>query len=180
MRFPGQTQVRFQAPALLCERGIGLRAANEGDLPFLALLYAQTRAAELAAVPWPDHIRQAFLDSQFALQHRHYVEQYPEADFLVIHQGDLPVGRFYLAREIEDDLIVDIALQPHWCGQGIGAVLIKATLQQAAVHGRGVHLHVLHGNAGARRLYERLGFQVVGDTGSHLHMRCAPAVAGAG
>jgi ribosomal protein S18 acetylase RimI-like enzyme len=32
-------------------------------------------------------------------------------------------------------------------------------------------LHVEHRNAGARRLYERLGFVVEEDIGSHLRMR---------
>jgi ribosomal protein S18 acetylase RimI-like enzyme len=177
MHFPAQGTVMFEPPALLGERGLVLRAAGDHDLPFLAQLYAHTRAEELAGVPWPESMRKAFLDSQFALQHRHYVAHYPHADFMVVQQQARPVGRFYLARadDGEDDLIVDISLLPQWRGQGIGAALIEAAAIQAATRGRGVHLHVLHANGAARRLYERLGFRVDGDTGTHLHMRRAPA-----
>ena len=175
MRFPAKDATAFETPALLHERGLAVRAASDGDLPFLAALYAVTRHAELAAAAWPDDVRQAFLDSQFALQHRHYVGHYPDADFMVIHRDGEPLGRFYLAHDGEDDLVVDIALLPAWRGQGIGQALIEAAARQASTRGRGLHLHVLHTNLAARRLYERLGFRADGDTGMHLHMRRAPA-----
>lgn len=176
MHFPTKDRIGFRTPALLDERGLGLRAASEGDLPFLAALYASTREDELAAVAWPENVHQAFLQSQFALQHRHYLEHYPDADFLVIHQDGQPLGRFYLAHEGADDLVVDITLLPAWRGRGIGQALIEGAIRQAATHGRGVHLHVLHTNTAARRLYERLGFSVDIDTGMHLHMRRPPTV----
>lgn len=171
MHFPTKDRIGFRTPALLDERGLGLRVASEGDLPFLAALYAHTREQELAAIAWPDHVRQSFLASQFALQHRHYVEHYPEADFLLIQREGEPLGRFYLAREERDDLIVDISLLPGWQGQGIGAALLEAASQQSFARGKGIRLHVLHTNTPARRLYERLGFRVDVDTGAHLHMR---------
>lgn len=174
MRFPPRTSRPFDLPALLAERGLCLRHATDDDLPFLGALYASTRAGELADVTWPESVRKAFLDSQFALQHRHYLQQYAEASFQVIAHGETPVGRYYVASEAEDDLIVDIALLPQWRGLGIGGALIESTLRAAQARGRGVHLHVLHANVAARRLYERLGFRVDGDTGSHLHMRRAP------
>jgi len=177
MQFPARDRIGYAMPTLLRERGLDRRAASEGDLPFLAALYATTREEELAAVAWPQNVRQAFLDGQFALQHRHYLEHYPDADFLVIHQDGQPVGRFYLAHEGADDLVVDITLLPAWRGRGIGQALIEGAIRQAAMQDRGVHLHVLHTNTAARRLYERLGFRVDIDTGMHLHMRRAPAAA---
>ena len=158
-------------PALLRERGFGLRPATAADMPFLAALYASNRATELASVPWPESARRAFLDSQFALQHRHYVQHYPEADFLVITRAGQPQGRLYLHRGIEEDLVIDISLLPACCGLGVGSALLAGVVQRAQKAALGVQLHVLHTNTAARRLYERLGFQVVGDTGSHLHMR---------
>jgi ribosomal protein S18 acetylase RimI-like enzyme len=178
MKFPARGTQVYEPPALLGERGLALRLCGDHDLPFLAELYGHTRAEELAAVPWPENVRKAFLDSQFALQHRHYVTHYPQADFLLVHQQGRAVGRFYLAHEGGDDLIVDITLLPQWRGQGIGAALMEAAAIQAAARGRGIHLHVLHGNGAARRLYERLGFRVDCDTGTHLHMRRAPDTAG--
>ena len=58
-------------------------------------------------------------------------------------------------------------------------MLIRASQDAAAALGRGMHLHVEGHNAGARRLYERLGFVVSGPAfrGTHWPMRWAPAAA---
>jgi Uma2 family endonuclease len=41
---------------------------TDTDREFMARLYASTRTEELAPVPWPEEIKQAFLQSQFELQ----------------------------------------------------------------------------------------------------------------
>ncbi|MEG3194105.1 GNAT family N-acetyltransferase, partial [Lysobacter sp. D1-1-M9] len=114
-----------------------------------------------------------FLDQQFALQHAHYVAKFRGAQFLVLQRGLEPVGRYYLWRDAEDFLIVDISLDRQVQGQGIGGALIERTQTMAAKHGRGVRLSVRADNVAARRLYERLGF--VPRTGDehdmHLPMR---------
>lgn len=53
----------------------------------MARLYASTRIGELAPVPWPEEIKQAFLHSQFELQHAHYRKHYHHAEFLVIERA---------------------------------------------------------------------------------------------
>jgi ribosomal protein S18 acetylase RimI-like enzyme len=51
-------------------------------------------------------------------------------------------------------------------GQGIGSALLSELINRARSHGiRAISLSVADGN-GARRLYERAGFQVVGRNGS--------------
>jgi len=44
-------------------------------LPFLAQLYASTRADELAVTGWTEAVKAAFLEQQFRAQHAHY-QQY--------------------------------------------------------------------------------------------------------
>lgn len=165
-------------PAALRERGIALRPAGDADLPFLRELYRESRADELAPLQWPAAAVAAFADSQFALQHAHYLGHYRDADFLLIERHGEPVGRYYLLRKAgngtDDDLIVDISLRAQWRGQGIGGALIAQTGREAARRDRGVCLHVRHDNASARRLYERLGFVAVGDRGVDLAMRWRP------
>ena len=63
---------------------VTLRAATPDDEPFLARVYAGTRAAELAAVPWTEEEKAAFVQMQFAAQARHYREHYPDTSFDVI------------------------------------------------------------------------------------------------
>lgn len=148
------------------------RPAGDGDLPFLRALYGDTRAAELAAVPWPDAARQAFLDSQFALQHQSYTTHYQPADYLVVEWEGQPAGRLYLHRDQRQALVIDISLLSAMRGRGIGSALLRLVHRTAHRDGlEAVTLHVEKRNDAARRLYERLGFAVEGEAGHHLRMR---------
>lgn len=174
--FPRERADRMTTPALLIERGFSLRAAHDGDLPWLRDLYASTRADEMAPVPWPEIAKRSFLDQQFALQHQHYLAHYADTDFLAIEHADHgPAGRYYLQRTAPDHLLVDISLFPALRGSGVGSVLIRQSQQDAAALGRGMRLHVQQSNPGARRLYERLGFVAEeGAEGTHRPMRWSP------
>lgn len=173
--FPPERPGRMAIPALLAERGFSLRWLRDDDLPWLRDLYATTRAEEMAPVPWPEAAKRAFLDQQFELQHRHYLAHYGDADFLAVEQeGRGPVGRYYLRRAMPGHLLVDISLFPEVRGCGLGGALISQSQRDAAVLGRGMQLHVLKANAGARRLYERLGFIADGGDGGYVAMRWSP------
>lgn len=170
--FPRGTGGGLELPAPLAGRGLRLRAANEADLSWLRTLYAGTRAEEMAGVPWPEAARRAFLDQQFALQHRHYVLHFADADFLVLESGDGPCGRLYLRRTAPEHLLVDISLFAHCRGAGLGTALVQAAQDDAARAGRDLCLHVQAGNDGAMRLYRRLGFLPEGETGTgHRSLR---------
>ncbi|KRF00543.1 hypothetical protein ASG87_12670 [Frateuria sp. Soil773] len=169
--FPAGRADRLHAPPALAGREFALRPAVAGDLAFLRRLYGQVRAAELAAVPWPDAVKEQFLDSQFALQHRHYLVHFADADFLLLERAGEAVGRLYLQRRAPDYLIVDISLLDDQQGQGVGGALIDAVQQRAAAEGCGVRLHVEMHNERARRLYERLGFAPLAIEGAHRLMR---------
>lgn len=175
--FPARARPPLDLPAALAGTGLALRPAGVDDLPALRALYASTRADEMAAVPWPDLVKRAFLDDQFRLQHRHYVNHYAAADFMVLEHAGAVAGRYYLLREAPSHLVVDISLFPAWRGRGIGAALLRASQDEARAAGRGMHLHVVRDNLAARRLYERLGFVLGEDPGqgSHLPMRWSPS-----
>lgn len=173
--FPKERPDCATTPALLSECGFSLRRLGDADVPWLRDLYATTRAEEMAPVPWPDAAKRAFLDQQFALQHRHYLAHYADADFLaVVHAERGPVGRYYLQRAAPDHLLIDISLMPAVRGAGLGGALIGHSQREAAALGRGMRLHVLEANPGARRLYERLGFIAEGGDGGYVAMRWPP------
>src|ERR1044072_9309100 len=56
--------------------GIGYRTMTDGHLPFVAGLYATTRADEAAATGWPAAAQAAFLEQQHRAQPRHYRATY--------------------------------------------------------------------------------------------------------
>jgi RimJ/RimL family protein N-acetyltransferase len=160
-----------ETPAVLCQRGIVLRLCTTADIAFLRDLYRQLRAEELAPLPWPQAQKDAFLDSQFALQHRHYLTHYPDADFCLVESAAQPIGRLYLWRRAPQFLVIDISLVPQWRNGGIGTALIRGAQQLAQADEAGLNLHVDQRNDAARRLYERLGFIATDEDGPYTGMR---------
>jgi ribosomal protein S18 acetylase RimI-like enzyme len=121
-------------------------------------VYASTRTQELAAVPWPNAQKAAFLAQQSALQRAHYRRHYAGAEFLVILLRGTPAGRVYVHRSSSEVRLMDIALLPSWRGHGIGAALSESLLAHADALGLPVSLHVEPFNR-VRAYYERLGFR---------------------
>lgn len=150
-----------------------LRAATDEDRDFLRAVYGSTREAELARVAWSDAEKAAFVDQQFSAQDTYYREHYTTAEFLVILDGDEPVGRLYVDRWEREIRIMDIALLPHARGRGIGTVLIGELIDEAERSGKALSIHVEMENP-ARSLYDRLGFEPVEERGVYVLMRREP------
>jgi ribosomal protein S18 acetylase RimI-like enzyme len=155
---------RAFVPDATRDDALRFRHVAETDLAFVYALYAQVRAAELAPVPWPQDAKDAFLAEQAALQHRHYVANYPGADLLVVEDGAGPIGRVYLYRTPAEIRIMDIALMPDWRNRGIGTRLLNEICDEAQATGSRVTLHVEPDNP-AQRLYRRLGFGLIEHRG---------------
>lgn len=139
---------------------VTLRPFTEADLPFLRAVYASTRTDEMRLTGWDAAQIDAFLTMQFTAQHRYYTENYTHARFDVIEQDGVGVGRLYVADWETTIRIIDIALLPDFRGRGIGTRLITDLFARADQRGVTVSIHVEPNNP-ARRLYERLGFQLV-------------------
>ncbi|HEU5090539.1 MAG TPA: GNAT family N-acetyltransferase [Roseiflexaceae bacterium] len=148
---------------------LAVRPIRDGDLPFLRELYAASRAAELAPVPWTPEQKRAFLDSQFDAQHAHYQQHYPNAAFDLILVNGEPAGRVYLDRRATDLRVVDIVLLPKFQRKGIGSAFLRAIAAYADSEGMTTSLHVEQFNP-ALALYARLGFHVVGTNGVYYLM----------
>lgn len=156
-------------PTALTSQGISLRQEEEDDLPFLRRLYLSVRWEELAASPWTDEEKTEFLLSQFGYQRRHYQIHYADAALFIIEKNNQPVGRIYLHRGRQDIRVVDLSLLPEARGLGWGGHILHAAQDEAAVNGKILSIHVELFNP-ARRLYQRLGFQAIGENGPYLLM----------
>lgn len=159
-------QPAFEAAAAL---GLGCRPMADADLPFIAALYASTRAEEVAATGWPEAMQEAFLEQQHQAQHHHYRATYPQAEWLIIEQEGERIGRLYLADQGSELLLIDISLLPESRRAGYGGALIRDVLAFAQATQRAVSLHVERTNP-AQRLYERLGFRTVEEMAIYRHM----------
>jgi ribosomal protein S18 acetylase RimI-like enzyme len=156
-------------PPDLTARGVALRERQAGDAAFLRDVYVAYRWGELSVTGWPDAAKLAFLHDQHRLQDAHYSKWYAGAAWGVIEVMGKRAGRIYLLCRDGDLRIVDIALMPEFCNQGIGSGLLRAVQHMAEAAGaRKVSIHVERHNP-ALRLYRRLGFHEI-DSGDVYYL----------
>jgi SAM-dependent MidA family methyltransferase/ribosomal protein S18 acetylase RimI-like enzyme len=156
-------------------RTLGVRPATSADEPFLLKLFATTRADELALTNWDENQKQAFIGMQFAAQSRHYVSHYPHAEHKIILLNDEPIGRLLVDRGDLELTLIDIALLPAYRGTGIGTRLIQEIVTEAVASSKPIRLQVLTSNP-AKRVYERLGFSLIGGNAAYQEMLWIPPV----
>lgn len=89
----------------------------------------------------------------------------PEEDFAFIRDTVLPGQQVTVAEAdntitgfiaVHGDSITQLYLRPGWTGQGIGMRLLNEAVSPLAV----VRLYCFQANTGARRFYERQGFEI--------------------
>ena len=149
------------------------RPSTPDDEAFLYELYRSTRTDEMAAWGLDESQQKSFLDLQFRARQRHYAIAFPGSEHKIILCDDRPIGRILVHRSTHEIRLVDIALLPEHRGKGIGARLIRELHREATDTGKTLTLHVDKLNRAAR-LYERLGFMVIGDTGGSYKMEWRP------
>jgi ribosomal protein S18 acetylase RimI-like enzyme len=87
----------------------------------------------------------------------------------IIQAEGVDVGMLSVETRPDSVFIASIAILPAYQRAGIGTVIIRQVLGQAACLGLPVMLQVLKVNP-ARHLYERLGFVITGETGTRYLM----------
>lgn len=152
---------------------VALRPETDADRALSKAIYASTREAELALVPWTDAQREAFIEQQFDAQFRHYRAHYVGVEWMIVVVDGIDAGRIYLGEADGMLLLVDLALLPAFRGRGVGGALMDDVLARAAAKGLPVRLHVEKDNP-ALAWYRRLGFEVDGDAGFYWRMLRPP------
>ena len=100
-----------------------------------------------------------------------FCQGYDHTETQVVVVDGLAVGLLRVSERESAVFIDQVEITPKYQSQGIGTSLINDLLAR----GRPVELGVLKVNVDARRLYERLGFRVIGDTETHYNMRAEPS-----
>lgn len=136
---------------------ITFRPFSPEDDDFNYKVYASTRAEEMKLVDWSTGQQEDFLRMQFQAQWKHYNAYYPQAEYLVIQCGEIPVGRLFVERSASSILIMDIALLPEYRNAGIGTAILRDLMKEAGLAGLPLVLRVEFFNP-VIRLYTRLGF----------------------
>ncbi len=121
------------------------------------------------AAGWPAETRGMFLAMQFKAQQQGYRHAFSGAAFQIILRNGQAVGRVVIDRTRAEIRLVDLALLPEHCHAGIGTTVLKELIREAAAGNLPLCLKVLSGNP-AVRLYQRLGFTRMGESGLHMEM----------
>ncbi len=156
---------------------ITLRPATEADQEFLLSLYASTRAAEMAMVPWSPEQKEAFVKMQFAAQSEHYAAEFPLASHEIICRDGAAVGRLYLDRRAQELHVLDVIVLPQFRNAGIGTFLLRRLQKEAeaGAAGKAVTIYVESFNP-SLGLFRKLGFQTVAEDGFQLLLRWTPGL----
>ncbi len=157
--------------AIRCD--ISFHAELPDDHSFLNLLYRSTRENELSQTDWKESEKQTFTEMQYKAQQSHYKQHYPEAQWLIIEQNKAPIGRLYIEYWSSEIRIIDIALLPKFCNQGIGSDILRYIQHQGARKNKAVGIHVEKQNP-AMSLYKKLGFMVCEDKGVYDLLKWTP------
>jgi predicted TIM-barrel fold metal-dependent hydrolase len=137
------------------------------ETAFLVRLYASTRAAELALVPWTDTQKEFFARLQATAQRQHYQAEYPAAEELLILVDAEPAGRLYVDRRATEIRLLDFSLLPEYHTSAAGRQVLCELMAEGAAAGKPVNIH-LQPDDPLQSLFEQLGFTPAGHNGVHV------------
>jgi ribosomal protein S18 acetylase RimI-like enzyme len=140
---------------------VSRRTAAEEDQPFLQRLLLERTAQELPLDHLPAPIRDEVLRLQAGLRLQS-TKNYANGSSEIIVAGAEPAGWILWAATGEELRLVEVAVLAAYRGRGIGTAAINQLIAVANLAGKPVRLRVNVTNAGAVRLYERLGFRRIG------------------
>ncbi|HEY8291619.1 MAG TPA: GNAT family N-acetyltransferase, partial [Thermomicrobiales bacterium] len=140
-----------------------VRQATDADDDFLYRLHVAAMRDLVAQVwGWDD-----------AWQERYFADHFDPAHSRIITVNGKDVGVVAVEWGAADAFIANIEILPEYQGLGLGATLIRGIIAEGETRNLPVRLQVLKVNP-ARRLYERLGFVITGETATHVLMARLP------
>jgi ribosomal protein S18 acetylase RimI-like enzyme len=139
-----------------------LRAVTEADYPWLWALKRETMRpyVEQTWGGWEETAQEEFFRRQFVPSN---------LQAIVIEGRD--AGLLHVERDASGVFLANIQISPAFQNRGVGTTIVRELLAEAQAGGTTLRLQVLKTNLPARRLYERLGFEVIEQTGIHYQMR---------
>lgn len=138
------------------------RAAAEADYPWLWSLKRLTMRPHVEAMwgGWDDEQQEAFFRRNFV----------PANVRIIVAEGR-DVGLLHVEREPAALFLANVQILPEFQNHGLGSAVVRHVMEEARAARLPLRLQVLKSNRPARRLYERLGFEVTEEGGMHDQMR---------
>ncbi|UCG62250.1 MAG: GNAT family N-acetyltransferase [Candidatus Zixiibacteriota bacterium] len=107
-------------------------------------------------------------------QRRLHQKRFASQEFCVIQWSGIDVGVLAINREPDNLTVNQLFVLPEYQGKGIGRACMTRIINDAAISGSSVRLRVLKINRRAMVFFERLGFERIGETDTHVHMERSP------
>jgi GNAT superfamily N-acetyltransferase len=146
-------------------REISLRECREDDRAFVWEVRRQALREYVAATwGWDEAAQRSRFEGGFT----------PAGHQIIVCEG-IDVGLLQVVDEGDHLFVGKIELLPTSQRKGVGSAILRRILEKGRERGIPVRLQALRANAPARRLYERLGFAVTGETDTHTRMEWSPA-----
>lgn len=143
------------------------RPGNADDLNFLWELHVLTMQ-DYAARTWGWD--QAWQEGRFR-------ESFDPSKLEILEVAGDAIGTLSVVKEEDHVFLRLIEIHPAWQNRGIGTIVVAQVVTGARERDLPVRLQVLKVNP-ARRFYERHGFRVSGETGTHFLMEHAAGSTG--
>ncbi len=142
------------------------RQSTQRDLEFVTLLHHATLREYIEPIwGWNEDKWNGFVAKWFAPQ-----------KVQIICLGKTEIGILAKENKGEEVFLESISLLPENQNRGLGSAIVGSILKEAKGLNLPVALSVLKTNLPAKKLYERLGFQVVTTDNTHVHMKWHPSL----
>ncbi|MFC1683418.1 GNAT family N-acetyltransferase [Candidatus Zixiibacteriota bacterium] len=137
------------------------RPATLNDRDQLYELYASVLKVHITKIwDWDETWQQKDFDDHFA----------PKQIKIAVVNGQV-VGYIHVNLHDRTPHVRMMCVSPEYQRKGIGGALLKSFIQECSASQQDVALSVFRINTDARRFYERLGFEVCGETETHYKMK---------
>lgn len=137
-----------------------LRRASENDFDFVLSLFKTV---------YEDYIIKFWSGRDDEFQKHFYESRFKPERIQVILNSEKEIGVLELIEKGRQIYIEEIQIEPDSQGRGIGTKIINDIKKTAFELNCSVGLQVLKSNR-AKKLYERLGFTIIGETETHYIM----------
>lgn len=146
-----------------------IRSYDEGDLPQIGYVHAQSRQEAYAGLVPPDALARVTPEAQTANWRVQMATLTTPYQMYVAVEGDVVVGfALALSHPGEGAELNAIHVLPDHQGTGVGRALMAAVVATFTTWGvADAHLRVIAGNERAQAFYRRNGWHLRGEAGTH-------------
>jgi ribosomal protein S18 acetylase RimI-like enzyme len=136
-------------------------AATLADRDRLYELYASVLKSHISEIwGWDESWQQGDFDDHFVPEH-----------IRLAVVGDEVIGYIHVDTQNPTPYVRMMCIRPEYQRKGIGGALLTSLMQDCSTKQQDLELGVFRINTDARRFYERLGFEVCGETETHYEMK---------